>query len=358
MYRLTDLLALGAALEKLDNNLSIAQLNAMAKAGSNTPAASNEGVLDSLRRMLLGPNTTATPASDSDDSPNRTIYHANLKALTETQAFKDLVKAGNVTLSVASAALASNAKTDFGAFLSLNALSPIVLSTGSNTAATSALQAAHPSLYADWNVDKNARLYGDTSKQPTYSDNWYTDRAAMLQALVTRNEKDIGGIVPGSQNLLYQDVASKTEVLVGAGSSQRTIIRFGSAGAEPLEGGAFADRLYGGAGSDTLDGKGGADCLEGGTGTDTYRLNGSFGKDTVVDADGLGYVEIDGQTLGQAKAAGQRNTWKAKLGTKVVELRVMDDSTSATGKRLPCRKNEQKRLLAHGLIGSFAMNFN
>ncbi len=38
---------------------------------------------------------------------------------------------------------------------------------------------------------------GDTSKQPSYSDNWYTDRAAMLQALVTRNEKDLTGNVLG-----------------------------------------------------------------------------------------------------------------------------------------------------------------
>jgi hypothetical protein len=98
----------------------------------------------------------------------------------------------------------------------------VVLSTGSDAAATAALQTANPSLYADWNADKAARLYGDTTKQPAYSDNWYTDRAAMLQALVTRNQQDIGGIVPGSQNLLYQDVASNTEVLVGAGSTSAT----------------------------------------------------------------------------------------------------------------------------------------
>jgi hypothetical protein len=121
-------------------------------------------------------------------------------------------------------ASSNSAKTEFGVFLALIQLNPVaMIPTGSKGA--DALQAAHPSLYADWNADKNARLYGDTSKQPAYSDNWYTDRAAMLQALVTRNEKDIGGIVPGSQNLLYQDVASNTEVLVGAGTASATVQR-------------------------------------------------------------------------------------------------------------------------------------
>jgi hypothetical protein len=118
-------------------------------------------------------------------------------------------------------ASSNSAKTAFGAFVAFMQLNPVAL-IPTSAAAESALQAAYPTLYADWNADKAARLYGDTSKQPAYSDNWYTDRAAMLQAVVTRNEKDIGGIVPGSKNLLYFDKASNTEVLVGAGSASAT----------------------------------------------------------------------------------------------------------------------------------------
>jgi hypothetical protein len=210
-----------------------------------------------VRRLVLGADVAATPVSDSDSAPERSTYHQNLKTLTENPAFQAL--AGKVTLSTANAGLASSAKTDFGAFLSLQALSPIVISTGGDAAATAALKAANPNLSTAWTADYNARLYGDSTKALDYSDNWYTDRAAMLQAIVTRNEQDIGGIVPGNQNLLYQDVASNTEVLVGAGSSLRTQIRFGSEGAEQLEGGS---------------------------GADTYRFEGVFGKDTVVDADG------------------------------------------------------------------------
>jgi hypothetical protein len=75
-------------------------------------------------------------------------------------------------------------------------------------------------------------------------------------------------------------------------------------------------------------------CGGAGSGADTYHFSGQFGKDRVVDADGAGVIEINGQTLGIAKAAGQANTWVARLGATQVELRVYDDSSSATGKRL------------------------
>jgi hypothetical protein len=56
----------------------------------------------------------------------------------------------------------------------------------------------------------------------------------------------------------------------------------------------------------------------------------------VIDADGLGSLQIDGQTLGEAKAAGQRNVWTAQLGDgQTVGLAVYDDSRSlVTGKTL------------------------
>jgi RTX calcium-binding nonapeptide repeat (4 copies) len=167
------------------------------------------------------------------------------------------------------------------------------------------------------------------------SKQWIDDRSAMLSHLKQKLSGP-GGIVPGSQNLLYSDTASNTEVLVGAGSSLRTLVRFGAEGADALNGGAFADHLYGGAGSDTLDGLGGADYLEGGEGVDTYQFSGQFGKDRVVDTDGLGHLQIDGQTLGKANATGQRNTWTARLGDgQTVGLAVYDDSRSTvTGKTL------------------------
>jgi hypothetical protein len=138
MYKQTDLLALGAALEKLDPTFTLAKLNDLVKAGSNDMKGSYEGVLDGLRRVLI--DKTLAPLLTSDASgidPNRVSYHEKLKQLTDllrspNGALKDL--AGKFTLSVATSNLATTAKTDFAAFLSLNALSPVVITTNDTAA--------------------------------------------------------------------------------------------------------------------------------------------------------------------------------------------------------------------------------
>ncbi len=190
--RISQSLAVFAMLSKLSPQLYLQTANRMFMVASNQSANALESLIYSVDRVL---NANATLLATGND---QALYSRLNELQSNTNvAFQALATSGAVTLSVASAALASTAKADFGAFLSLHGLSPVVLSTGSNAAATAVLQTAHPSLYADWNADKNARLYGDTSKQPTYSDNWYTDRAAMLQALVTRKEKHQSGNVLG-----------------------------------------------------------------------------------------------------------------------------------------------------------------
>ena len=136
--------------------------------------------------------------------------------------------AGKAQVTLASASIDSAAKTDFCAFLALDCLSPLVIST-TDPQALAALKSAHASLHTDWAADRNARLYGDTQYAYTYSDAWLSDRAALLGAVIQRNESDRSGILPGSQNLHYQDVDSGTDVLVGAGSAQRTQVLFGKA---------------------------------------------------------------------------------------------------------------------------------
>jgi hypothetical protein len=46
----------------------------------------------------------------------------------------------------------------------------------------------------------------------------------------------------------------------------------------------------------------------------THTFEGSFGQDSVKDADGQGRIQVNGQTLGKFSAAGERNTYSAKLG--------------------------------------------
>ena len=52
MYRLTDMLALGNALEKLAPDLSIEALNQIVSSGSHIAKGSLEGVLDAVRHFI------------------------------------------------------------------------------------------------------------------------------------------------------------------------------------------------------------------------------------------------------------------------------------------------------------------
>ncbi|GLS13350.1 hypothetical protein [Hydrogenophaga electricum] len=218
MYRLTDLLALGAALEKLDSTLTIDKLNEMVKTGSNDPAGSLEGVLDALR-LMLDPNAERLPVSDAGDSDvARKTYHETLAAWQQSGLFANL--AGHLTLTPTTeiANLQSQSKTDFGAFLALYTLSPVVIST-TDAGALAALKAIQGDLAVDWQADMNARLYGDTAYEYAFSEQWYADRAGMLAVLMVRNENDLEHeVLQGSGTpVTYRDLGSDTQVGVFLG---------------------------------------------------------------------------------------------------------------------------------------------
>ena len=342
MYRITDLLALGVALEKLDSTLTIEKLNELVDAGSNRAEGSLEGVLDAVRRML-DPYASPTPVGDDkDSSPARLAYHEALAQWQLDPMFTAL--AGSVRISPTSEfdQLSSHAKTDFGAFLALHSLSPVVMST-QNPAAADALQAVHQGLAIAWEADKNARLYGDTSYAYTFSDAWYEDRASLLRAIQVRNEQDnTTGEVFDAQAAAGQatffdflDPATGEQIVLSTrasgaqGLADRHIL-FGGEQGDSLQGtdNALGDRLYGGAGSDTLIGEGGNDYLEGGAGSDsleggadndtlvggagsdTYRFDASnWGHDVIVDADGQGSIEIGGVALTELHRMPGANVW-------------------------------------------------
>ncbi|GKS84254.1 putative Ig domain-containing protein [Acidovorax sp. SUPP1855] len=314
MYKQTDVLALGAALEKLDPAFTIADLNALLKAGDNKMQGSIEGVFDGLRRALAGPNVERLPIGDvSSSAASRTTYHATLADLQDNPIFKDL--AGQLRIKPVSQSLASLARTDFGALVALQDLSPLYIggtTASANDELAALWQSGRAADYAGWQADRTA------SNPATFSDNWLADRTALLMVVMQRNQTDAAGILPGSRNLHYIDVQSGTDILVGAGASneQRVQYLFGGNNPDMLEGKGFADHLYGGAGADTLDGKGGADYLEGGAGKDVYRFNGQFGNDTVWDADGSGTLEFDGvaMPLATVKRYGSDDAWEDASG--------------------------------------------
>ncbi|MDP3420897.1 MAG: hypothetical protein Q8S10_08235, partial [Thiobacillus sp.] len=259
------------------------------------------------------------------------------------------------------------ARDDFSALVALQDLSPIWIS-GKTAAADATLatlwQSTRAADYAAWQADKT------TANPETFTDQWIADRAAMLGALVERNKTD-AGIVSSTQNIRYYDKPSNTQVLLGAGSAQRTQYLFGGEGADPLDGQGYADHLYGGAGNDTLYGKGGNDYLEGnagddnlqggegqdtllggigddkldggagvdilkgGQGNDTYTLRASdSGIDTIIDSDGEGSIEVitaDGSeiTLGSGALIKLANSTPGSTGTWQSEDKRFTYTTSA-----------------------------
>jgi Ca2+-binding RTX toxin-like protein len=173
-----------------------------------------------------------------------------------------------------------------------------------------------------------------------FTDQYLTDRAAMLSWVVQRNTQDNTALViKANSEALFQDVGTSTVFRIGSsttGDADRRVFRFANDIATPLTGNTKNDALYGGAGADTLDGRAGDDYLEGGAGNDTYTFKASFGKDTVVDSDGVGRIVVGSQTLGKASASLLRaNQWDFKLDSgQWVYMNVYDDASSSTGKRL------------------------
>lgn len=259
MVKLSDVFAVKQIFVTLMPTISDTQSDSFLEAASNQFPDSLEKAIDGIRKVLGLSGSTVTEDRES--------LYANLKALADLFAEPNgalRAFAGRFTLSLPSTSLVTTAKTDFVAFLNLNALSPVSITT-IDEAAISALKAANPTLATAWTTDYNARLRGDTTKVFDYSDNWYADRAAMLAAVVRANQQDVadtaGLIVPGATGMRYLDVATNREVntgLVGDNYSEKRQTLFGgdgNDGADKLTGKGLADRIYGGAGDDQINGK-------------------------------------------------------------------------------------------------------
>ena len=118
------MLALGAAMEKLDSGINIGKLNALMPVGGNQPAASIEGLFDALRRAIEGPGITASSIGDAADSaPSRVDYHAALAKFNLDH--KSL--AGKLSIGFAAREMETYARNDFAALIALQDLSPIMM---------------------------------------------------------------------------------------------------------------------------------------------------------------------------------------------------------------------------------------
>ncbi|WP_230680963.1 putative Ig domain-containing protein [Paracidovorax cattleyae] len=294
------------------------ELRAAADAGTQGKAdgTSLENLVNAVARIfgvsgtaLKGDTRGGTWArmEGADGYSGRAQLHQRLDDIAKV--VKDQSLEGKLVIRLPNADIRAAARNDFGALLALQDLSPVWI-TGADAGAKSTLESLWRSTrateYTAWLADKS------TASPSAFSDEWLTDRAQLLQAVVTRNQQNDSSqqifdprAVAGRVTFYhYADPETGKDTVLSTRPSGVTglpdqHVMFGGAGNDTLTGydNALGDHLYGGAGNDILDGKGGDDYLEGGLGQDVYKVQAQGGRDTILDADGLGTIELAGRAL-------------------------------------------------------------
>lgn len=333
----------------LDTSMTFSKANDFILAASTEMAGALEGVLDGVRRMLLG-EVSPTPVEDESGSAiSRILYHQNISQLASGSVFIALQGKLNFIWPATSG---KSARTDFGQFLASQYLTSFSLEV-TDADALALLKNANSLLAQQWEADKALTPEQRARGEGNFSEAYLQDRANMLSWII----KD--RLLPDNQQLTdhqakdgfdYQDLASGQEVLVlpdpfVAFQSLVHRVYFGSEDVDTLEGHKGNDRLYGGGGTDVLKGEADHDYLEGGTGNDTliggkgndtlaggadndrYEFSEGDGNDLVIDSDGLGELWIDGVRYTKAQQlAEQADSWvsgEVKFIRSGADLRVL-----------------------------------
>ena len=286
--KLTDSLAVFNLLQQLDSSINVGSYNNIFTVSSNVESSSLESVVNSIASLLQVGSFVATD--------NREALYARISAInTELYIAPNLdnpqLKSEYQNLQIVDInSLISTAQSDttegYAYRYALENLTPFAI-TGSST------------LYASHN--QNGELNAEN-----FSEQYLTDRAAMLQWLIKYNESDTeyGDYLSADGfdgNVTYTDLSSEIndgqDLVLKIDGDGVAIpyeqIKFGTEYDDGIAGAANDDRLYGGGGQDSILGKDGDDYLEGGAGNDTLYggdgedyLDGGTGNDTMSGGDG------------------------------------------------------------------------
>ncbi|MFT7049247.1 MAG: Ca2+-binding RTX toxin-like protein [Halioglobus sp.] len=288
---LTDSLAVYNLLANFDPALSAENYNTIFQGSSNIEHSSLEAIVDGVAKFFSLGGAELPAGNDQRDALYQKIY-----AIQNSDIFQDLVAAG---VTIDSNAKPADARTDFGVFLALVNLSPLVIHA-TDAAAQTALESVNSGLAASWSADQSL-----PDGERAYTDAYLESRAVFLNILATRNSRDISSdesTFPGLVDAAFVDAGGE---IVTTGSTAPLSIpastrrfMFGDNSGESLLGGDGGDKLFGQGGNDFLTGGGGDDYLEGGRGADQFIWNDGHGNDVVGDYDqGGDRIVVNGTDL-------------------------------------------------------------
>lgn len=182
MKMLADSLATYNLLRSLDPGLGATTYKQLLNGAANGSKASYERVIDALEASF---NVNQIPLSAGNDQ--RDALYVALYGLRDGPVLQSL--ASKVVVQLATAGnLASEAKTDFSAFLSLQTLSPIVLRT--DTAGEAILKQANKTLAQQWEADQALTATERAAGLGNFTGTYLHDRQAVLQGLISHNIAD------------------------------------------------------------------------------------------------------------------------------------------------------------------------
>ena len=373
---LTDSLITQELLKQLDNDFTYEKFKPILKLASNIEAhqgsANNnqgiaegdalENVVNSISRALniktthLNGNTIGGTWANTENKVvsgkilhGRNDLHKTIKEISDIIASKGLngkfhiIDSNEITI--------DKARDDFGYFLALKQLSPVVLATGNNQNAEAFGKEFWSKDYEAWQDKKFTKHWINDKKSIldiknlSYSNNYGDNKIIMnlridgsgnvsidkskdgnsdggVNDLITRYinylSGDLFGLLSYNFELIDKENDFSVEVKPNAGLNDNLLattvkdfiniknsVQFGSATGDTLTGYNGQDHLYGSAEADTLEGKEGDDYLEGGERHDIYKLTSNDnGVDTIFDSDGDGELVIDNKSIGNQTFTG------------------------------------------------------
>jgi Ca2+-binding RTX toxin-like protein len=337
---IVDSLALMREFQRIDPNLSQAQIELLISASSamraklTAPLAdANAAEGDSLEKSFLAlrrafdagateVRSEAKPGAFSDIG-NRQSYYEDLARLPQEGTYRIEVLAGK---SVAQIKLLAQRADDTGRAVryALRQLESFAVVGGNYD----------NSRFPNGEVD----LYNPSTGRGL-SEKWIEARSRLLETLARYNVADgdlsvaqigdffqeqsrnitLGSPQPGRARIIFGSDANeqaligfdRDDMIFGGANGEAITVNAGKdyveggGGIDIIDGGPGSDELHGGAGNDGLTGGADSDKLYGGAGFDTYIYAAGDGQDQIFDSDGLGRIIYKGRELNGGSRTGR-----------------------------------------------------